>query len=238
MATKLLIRPRVGGETIEEMPADIISYGFRANRPGAISFALPLDHAKTRVATLDVGVNEAAVERDDTIVWAGPIQTSDEDDTQRVISFAGEGLLTYLRKMHVTATLTYSSSTDDQFTIARGLVAHHQDKAGGDFEIDTTAVTTSGRKRTRTYNFWEHKNVYDAVIELSEVDDGFDLNINPATRTLDLFYPRRGQRRTDIVFDARNIRKFQRRRDATTQPSPTLATGSAPEHSTLTAATA
>ncbi len=235
MGTKLLIRPRTGGETIEEMPANIVSYGYRANRPGAISFTCPLDHPKTLSTILDVGVNEATVERDGTIVWAGPIQTSDENDTGRLINFAGEGLLTYLRKMHITTTLTYSSSTDDQYTIARGLIAHHQNKAGGDFNIDTTAATLSGQKRTRTYNYWEHKNVYDAVIELSEMDNGFDLAIDPATRTLDLYYPRQGQRRTDIVFDERNIRRFSRQRDATRQASHILAIGSGEEDAMLRA---
>jgi len=161
------------------MPANIVSYGFRANRPGAISFTCPLDHPKTRASTLDVGVNEAAVERDGTIVWAGPIQTSAEDDTSRVVSFGGEGLATYLRKMHVTATLSFSDTDDDQYDIARALIDHHQNKAGGDFGIDTTASTTSGRNRTRTYNYWEHKNVYDAVVEMSEMDDGYDFAVNP-----------------------------------------------------------
>ncbi len=231
--TILYTQPRGGGDPIEEFPAEIIRYGYRLNRPGSISFSLALDHEKTVIANLEVGIHEAVVERDDSLVWVGPILTDDEDDAGRMMGFGGEGLMAHLRKMHVTSTLSFSASTDDQFDIARALIDHHQNKAGGNFGIDTTAVTISGRKRDRTYNGYEHKNVYAAIVEMSELDDGYDFEINPATRALDLHYPRRGQRRTDIVFDDRNIRSFRRRRDATSQASQIIGVGAGEEENML-----
>jgi hypothetical protein len=233
--TILYTQPRGGGERLEEFPAEIIQYGFRLNRPGGIEFALNLDHSKTSTANIDPGEHEIGVERNDAVVWVGPALTGDEDDTARTVTIGGEGLLSYLRKMHVTSTLTFTVATHDQFTIARSLIAHHQNKAGGNFGIDTTATTLSGRKRDRVYPGFELKNIFEAVVELSEVDDGFDFNINPATRTFDLYYPKRGQRREDVVFDVRNIRQFQRRRDATVQASQVYAVGAGEGDDMLTA---
>ena len=215
--TILYTQVRGGGERIEEFPADGVKYGFRHNRPGAIEFTLPLDHEKTVQGNIEEGVHEVGVERNGSVVWVGPVLTVDEDDQANSLRIGGEGLMAHLRRMHITTLRTFSASTDDQFDIARALIEHHQDKSGGNFGIDTTAVTTSGRKRDRTYLREAQKNVYDAIVELSEVDDGFDFEFNPATRGFDLFYPKRGRRRTDIVFDERNIRRFNRKRDATGQ---------------------
>lgn len=227
VSTVLYTTERGGGQPLEEYPAEIIRYGYRLNRPGAIDFRLPLDDPKTTKANLEIGVHEAAVRRNRVEVWTGPLLTLDEsDDTgNRTVKFGGEGLLAYTRKMHVTSTLEYVVATDDQFTIARGLVAHHQAKGGGDFGIDTSAGTTSGRKRDRIYYGFELKNIYEALVELAEVEDGFDLEVDPATRALNLYYPKRGIRRTDVVFDERNIRKFKRRADATSQASQILGVG-------------
>lgn len=222
--TILFTQVRGGGERITEFPADGLKYGFRHNRPGAISFDLPLDHAKTIQANIEEGVHEVVVEREGAVAFVGPVLTVKEDDKANTLSIGGEGLMAHLRRMHITQTLAFSASTDDQFDIARALIEHHQNKGGGDFGIDTTAVTTSGRKRDRTYLREAQKNVYDAIVELSEVDDGFDFDFNPLNRKFDLFHPRRGRRRTDIVFDQRNIRRFERSRDATGQGSHLIGT--------------
>ena len=217
--TILYTQVRGGGERIAEFPADEVKYGFRLNRPGAIGFDLALDHVKTVQANIEEGVHEIGIERERTEVFVGPVLTVDEDDKANTLKIGGEGLMAHLRRMHITDLLTFSASTDDQFDIARALIEHHQNKGGGNFGIDTTATTTSGRKRDRVYEKEAQKNVYDAIVELSEADDGFDFNFNPATRKFDLFYPKQGQRRTDIVFDTRNIRQFRRQRDVTGQGS-------------------
>ncbi len=217
--TILYTQARGGGEPIKEFPADGIRYGFRHNRPGAIAFSLPLDHSKTVQANIEEGVHEVVVKREGAVAFVGPVLTVMEDDSVSTLLVGGEGIMSYLRRMHITELLSFSASTDDQFDIARALIEHHQNKGGGNFGIDTTAVTTSGRKRDRTYKRAAQKNIYEAVIELSEVDDGFDFDFNPLNREFDLFYPKRGRRRSDIVFDKRNIRKFKRQRDATSQGS-------------------
>lgn len=217
--TILYTQPRGGGERIAEFPAVGVKYGFRLNRPGSFDFDLSLDHAKTTQANIEEGVHEVGVEREGTIVKVGPVLTVQEDDQANTLKVGGEGLMAYLRRMHITDTLFFSVGTDDQLDIARALIDHHQNKGGGNFGIDTTGTLISGRKRDGSYLRDAQKNVYDAIVELSEVDDGFDFDFNPLTRELDFFYPSQGRRRPDIVFDIRNIRQFRRQRDATSQGS-------------------
>ncbi len=115
----LYIQVRGGGERIEEFPADDIKYGFRLNRPGAIEFKLALDHPKTTQKNIEEGVHEIGVEREGTVVWAGPVFTVIEDDSGKNLAIGGEGLMAHLRRMHITDALTFLVSTDDQFDIAR-----------------------------------------------------------------------------------------------------------------------
>lgn len=219
--TVVYTQPVGGGVPVEEFPAEIIRYSYRLNRPGNITFTLPLDHPKTVKANIEPGVHEVVVRRNGADVWRGPLLPVDETDarTSRTLTCRGEGLMGYLRKWHVTSTLTYTAATHDQTTaIAWGLIDHHQAKSGGSVGITNGTVAT-GRKRDRTYLAAERKNIFDAIVELSELNDGFDFDFDPATRAFKTFYPKRGQRRNDVVFDDRNIRTFQRTIDPTGQAS-------------------
>jgi hypothetical protein len=233
--TIVYTQPRGGGAPVAEFPAEIIRYTYRQNRPGALQMSLALDHPKTVKTNVEEGVHEIVVRRNGANVWAGPVLTVDEDDTSRVVDVGCEGLMAHFRRAHVTSTLTYSDTVDDQTAIAWALITHHQNKAGGDYGI-TDGTTASGRKRTREYPVEEHKNVFEALIQLSEVDDGFDFEFKP-DRSFVTYYPRQGTRRSDIVFDERNIRSFTRRKDATTQASSILAVGAGEGASMVRAAT-
>lgn len=222
--TVVYTQPVGGGSPIEEFPAEIIRYTYRLNRPGSIDVTLPLGHPKTVRTNLDAGVHELVVRRNNQVVWAGPVLTVDEEDGRRSrkLTVRGEGLMAYLRRWHVTATLIYGA-TDQTTGIAWGLINHHQSKAGGNFGIVNGAVA-SGRNRDRTYWWWEAANIAEALIQLSEVDDGFDFDFRP-DRTFVTYYPRRGSIRSDVVFDERNIRSFSRSVDATEQASQVIGLG-------------
>jgi len=209
-------------EPIEELPAEIISYGFRLNRPGHIRFALSVDHPKCRRDVIWPGTHEAVVVRNRQIVWRGPILTARE--TERTVEFGGEGLLAYLRRWHVTTTLDYTAGTgEDLATIARALINHHQAKGGGDFGIVTTGSETT-RDHQHIYYADEFKNVFDAIVELAERDNGFDFEIDAETRRFIVHYPRAGSRKPDLLWED-GIRDFTRDLDSQTQASQILAVG-------------
>lgn len=214
-------------EPIEELPAEIITYGYRHNGPGAFEFKLSVDHEKCDPSVIYPRRHEVVVVRNEQIVWRGPVLTAVED--AEFVTFRGAGLLWYLRKMHVTATLglgTGWTGTTDQALIVQALVDHHQDKAGGDFGIDTSGISAQGVTRQGVVWYaWEYKNIWDAVVQLGERINGFDFAIDPATRALILYHPKRGSRKTNLVWDERNIRDFGRTIDGTAQASQVLAAG-------------
>ena len=102
-------------EPIEELPAEIITYGYRLNRPGALSFNLALDHPKCRRSIVGPGRHEAVIERNKQVVWRGPVLTAREIDTkkQRLVAFGGEGLQAHTRRMFVTTDLEFEEGVDD-----------------------------------------------------------------------------------------------------------------------------
>ena len=232
MATRIYTTIIGDDEPIEELPADIISYGYRLNRSGAINFTLSLDHEKATVENCEPGVHEVVVERNKATKWRGPVLAVSEDDKGRSLNFNGEGLFHYPSRWFINATLQFTSI--DIAVIARALINHHQGKGGGDFGIDTSGSETS-RNADRTYDAYELKNVQEAIIQLSEVEDGIDFVIDPETRRFIVSYPKTGVRLENIVYDERNIREFSRVLDAQQQASQILGVGSGDAESTLTA---
>lgn len=220
--TVLYTTLRGDDEPVEEIPAEIIRYGYRLNRPGSLSFSLALDHEFCTRDIIGPGTHEAVVVRNREIVWRGPVWTAQETDTEgdRKVEFGAEGLLSYTRQMFWSQDKTFSSV--DQFTIARQTIDHHQDKAGGNVGIDTSGADTSGVTRDKTYH--RGKNIGKSLVELAERIDGFDFAINPDTRLLELHYPRQGTRQDDLIWED-GIRDYSRSIDSTEQASQVLGVG-------------
>lgn len=235
--TVLFTQPVGGGDPEEELPAEIITYGERLNLPGAISFKLAAAHETATRAIVAPGVHEVGILRNQQMVWAGPVLTVAEpnkpENGEWTLDFGGEGLLHYLWRWRVTSTLEFVA--EDQFAIAQALIDHHQDKAGGDFGIDTSGVGVSGVDRDRTYFGYELKNIGEAVQQLAEVEGGFDYSIDPMTRAFTAHYPQRGSRKTDLVWDERNIRMFARTIDSKAQASQVRGVGAGEGESAIRA---
>ena len=234
--TVLYTTLRGDDEPVEELPAAIISYGYRLNRPGSLSFSLALDHPFCTRSIVGPGVHEAVVSRNKAIVWRGPILTANETDTKqkREVTFGAEGLYAYTRRMHVTTTIDHTSEgagPSDLAVIARALIDHHQNKGGGDFGIDTSGSETT-RNGERVYYSWERKNIYEALHQLSNVDDGFDFAIDPASRRFIAYYPQQGTRQNDLIWED-GIRGFTRTIDASAQASQMLGVGEGEGEDTL-----
>jgi hypothetical protein len=86
----------------------------------------------------------------------------------------------------------------DQVTIMHSLVQHAQDPAFGksDLNIDV-AGALSGITRDRTYDFFNHDIIYDAISQFTELWKGVDWSIvvSPTTRTFRTYFPMKGTRR-------------------------------------------
>lgn len=83
----------------------------------------------------------------------------------------------------------------DQALIVKALVEHAQDVGfdKSDLNIGTDCPLT-GVLRDRVYVHSEHPNIFDAMSEFAELDNGLDLSVavTPTERTLRTHYPARG----------------------------------------------
>lgn len=158
-----------------------------------------------RLRSLHTLATELWLYRNGRIVFAGPLQgwqTQGETLTLRA-----RGLQHYLRMMVVDSDKRFEQA--DQFAMVKWMVDQWQALEYGNFGIDTSGVTTSGVLRDGTYLRSELHNVGQRVEDLGARRDGFDLDVDPSTRRLQLYYPLKGTDRStgedSIVLDTRNI---------------------------------
>lgn len=143
--------------------------------------------------------------RNGVMIFAGPLLGWQvQSDT---VTLNASGLLSYLRWFYVLDDLTFKQV--DQHLIATRLIDQWQETPYGHFGIDTTTVTASGVQRDATYLKKELHQVSKRVEELGLRQNGFDIEIDPSSRTLRCWYPQQGVDRSTgedaVIFDARNI---------------------------------
>lgn len=148
---------------------------------------------------------ELWVNRNGKRVFAGPLLTGRVGtDT---LSLEAQGIETYLRWMFIQADMAFNGM--DQFAIAKALIDQWQVSEYGHFGIDTSQTGTSGVARTISYSYLEQHWVWDRIVDLTKMADGFDFTIDPASRLLEMYHPARGVDRSSgedaIVFDDRNV---------------------------------
>lgn len=191
---------------VNRLVTDTIAYSDELNRPGTATLGCPIQSlgsdVKARLVDLAANPSEIWIYADSTLVWAGELQTLSVSGQS--VQLGCIGLLGYTYRMGLTSDLTYTAT--DQFTIAKGLVDHHQSQTYGNYGIDTSTVGTSGVTRDRTYLRNELHNIGQRLAELGAVSDGFDTRVDPVTRKLVLSYPQSNVDLTaTVVLDRLNI---------------------------------
>lgn len=81
---------------IFEVPYLDLKWSTRLNKPGSISFTVPLDHPDIHPANIAPRRHEVEIVENGEVVWEGVLLTAKED--ARTITFSGEGLLSRLRE--------------------------------------------------------------------------------------------------------------------------------------------
>ncbi len=173
-----------------------LSYGPALNAPGACTFSLPIDQASATVANFSPGKNIVEVYRDGDIRWAGYLWSIQANTDNKTLKFACEGYLSRTKHWLIDDALNYTSLTE-QFNIAWALL-NFQNDAG--FTRDG-GESPSGVTRKRHYCCWERANVYGAICELADHDNGFDFEITTG-KVWTVYYPRR-QAITSKLFNAK-----------------------------------
>lgn len=186
-----------------------LSYTDELSKPQALNASCKISTLTEPIIQRLPKLHEFATElwlyRDSRLIFAGPLlgwQAQGETLTLQAL-----GLLAYLQVMFVTFDLVFSQI--DQHLIVKGLIDHWQNLDYGHFGIDTSMISPSGQLRDATYRRDELHNIAQRVEEVGRRIDGFDIEIDPQSRQLQLWYPQKGVDRSTgddaIVFDARNV---------------------------------
>lgn len=197
---------------LEVDPLDWVSINWSEELSGiptmsaSVKISSLTDSIKLRLQTPHDLPTELWLYRNGKHVFAGPLlgfNAQDEDS----ITLEAKGLLVYTQMWYVTRDLVYKGV--EQFQIIKGLIDQWQELEFGNFGIDTSDLPDSGVKRDVTYNYKELHNVYERILEMSKLTEGFDFSVDPAGRNLELFFSQRGVDRSvgedRIVFDQRNV---------------------------------
>lgn len=192
-------------EIDEIKPVGSVSFTDEQNMDGEASLSVepervPLDIA-LRLKDLKQFPCELNVYRNDLLSWRGPLLSCQLQGP--TLTLNARGLMYYLRYMTLEADLSFINQ--DQYIIGKGLVNAYQALDYGNYGIDTSAIGTSGITRTRRYFYKENHNVFDRLIELAEIDDGFDVWVDHDSREL-MFDAERGNDLTmEVYADTSNI---------------------------------
>ncbi len=205
--------PQVAGPPtfLEVDPIDwtSITHNQVLNSPDSMSVEVKIERLTEsvlqRLRTPHELPTEIWVRRNGKQVFAGPLLAGRVSSES--LSLEAQGLEAYTKMWYVQADLNFLNT--DQFSIIKSLVDQWQALDYGNYGIDTSQVTTSGVLRTLNLPAAELHTVFDRIDDFTEMSDGLDWSIDPASRRLELYSPSRGIDRSAgedaIIFDQRNV---------------------------------
>lgn len=158
------------------------------------------DDLAARLLDMSNKPTEIGVFRDGVLMQRGPLIAWQVQGETLVLH--ARGLSYYLRYMFLTSDLAFNK---DQALIVQDLIDHHQDKDWGDFGLDASGITSHSVTREIEYFAGELINIYEEIRDLSEIDDGFDMVVDPTTRDVVLTNPTVGSVKAASILDARVI---------------------------------
>jgi len=185
---RYLFADLITNDILAELPLTNVTFSQVLNTPGA--FSGEILGSDIRESAYDiVGSTEPArtaiyVDRDGVLIWGGIIWLRTWDTDTQKFGFQAREFGSYFERRRITEAfmdneqaLVYSN--EDQLFIAQDLMYLAQQQAGGDIGI-VIPNNTSGVDVTRVYYAYEFKDVWGAIKDLSNQQDGFDFNIDVA----------------------------------------------------------
>lgn len=184
-----------------------LKFSHTLNREGYCRFTISLSDPKVDGNMIQIGKREVYVYREGTRVWGGILTmvegalTSNND----MMTVYAKGFMEYFKARYTDDSRIFTST--DAGEIAWTLIDESQSLTNGSFGITEGTIETSV-DRDRTY---EYKNIYDAIVQLSEVNNGFDFEIT-AAKEFNVYYPMRGDDLSDsqILKWGKNIKEVKK----------------------------
>ena len=185
---RYLFADLITNDILAEMPLTNVSFTQALNTPG--SFSGTILGSDVRELGYDIaGSTEPArtaiyVDRDGVLIWGGIIWLRTWDSDSQHYSFSAREFGSYFERRRITGDfMDYNQAlvydNQDQLFIAQDLLFLAQSVSGGDIGI-VIPSNVSGVDVTRVYYDYEFKDVWGAIKDLSNQQNGFDFNIDVA----------------------------------------------------------
>ena len=180
-----------GSAVLSDAPVKGARFTYVLNGPGAFEADLYWDSASR--SDWARGQRIIQVTRNDVVIWGGYLWGVSGDARARTATAtaSGEGYFSVLRRRAVLSDLSYTDVAQEQ--IAWNLIAHTQAQTDGALGFTQGTHVGPSIKRSRDYCAREGLNVGDEIANLAGAFlDGFDFEIDPATKAFNTWCPSRG----------------------------------------------
>jgi hypothetical protein len=181
------------------------SLSLALNRSGSASFNVPLQ--SDWIDYFNPMLNCIIVQKNNEVIWSGPIWTTEEDFASSRMSVNAVGWFEILFKRYLKEAIEFDNVSGG--AIAQLLLT----EANADF---TTWISngTNGDDMARTVEYEVLQNVGQEIQSLSEVEAGFDFWVHPETRQLHTYryddYTDRPEIQFGFNIGAHNLASFGR----------------------------
>lgn len=161
------------------------SFSLGVNRPGSLSFDLPF--STIGAAYLNPLEYCVIATKNKQTVWSGPIWTREDNFDSAKFSVGAVGWFELLKRRYfIDDDHQFNGVTDGAIAFSILSYANSQVIAGSARPTWITGGTnTSTTERIITFDRWN--NVGDAITQLTEIEAGFDFEIDPVTRAMNIF---------------------------------------------------
>lgn len=192
------------GTYVQTLPHRNLQYEIGRNKPYGCRFDVPLYHRAVTSSTIVPGLHEIWVWRNGVLVKAGPLWDVTPSSSDKSLNCSAMDLLDYF---DTRLTHAQNYATIDQVLIAWNLVNYTQGLTNGDLGIIMGTLGT-GITRSATWKDYDNKYILEAITDISEMVQGFDFDIDPATRAFNAFYPRPQTNRNLALYYPQQIRHY------------------------------
>lgn len=174
-------------ETVADITHEAQDKGFQLsmNREGAATFRMPMASEKSQY--LNPWEYCLIARKNHNTVWSGPVLTTSENWQDGMISVSCTGWLRTLINRYITAaSVTYTNMNEGQMAFNLLNLANNYQVDGVARPTGITAGTNSTTAtRTKTFERWE--SIGNAIQSLTEIESGFNLDIDPETKELNIY---------------------------------------------------
>jgi hypothetical protein len=190
MATqyRYLFADLVTNDILAELPLTNVQFTQVLNTPGSFNGAILGSDARELGYDITASTEPARtaiyVDRDGVLIWGGILWLRTWDTDSQHFTFNAREFGSYFEHRRITGAMIDNQqavvySDEDQLFIAQDLMTLAQSVTGGDIGV-VVPNNTSNVLVTRIYYDYEYKDVWGAIKDLSNQQDGFDFNIDVA----------------------------------------------------------